>query len=118
VAAGVGMVLKLAAGHAEKDSTVALGIITDVADAVVGLGVAIHAAAPSGPVEIGGRTLVYVRGVLVSTIDRLRDETWTCPCPGPHAVGLTCGVCESLVADLKRVAGWVVDETEQGGTAR
>jgi hypothetical protein len=118
VAAGVGMSLKLAAEHAETNRTEALGIITDAADAVVGLGVAINAAGTSDSVAVGGRTLVYVRGVLVSTIGHLRDGTWACPCPGPHSGKLTCSLASSLVADLNRVGGWIADESEQDSSAR
>ena len=107
VIAGLGLALKLAAEHVEGDQADAIGIATDCADAMVGIGAAIRAADGSARLQFGGQTLVRTRTVLLRIIDLIRDGRWTCPCPGPHKTGSTCPLQRDLTGDLHLVGGWL-----------
>lgn len=109
VIAGLGLALKLAAEHVEGDQADAIGIATDCADAMVGIGAAIRAAGGSARLQFGGQTLVWTRTVLLRTIDLIRDGRWTCPCPGPHKTGSTCPLQRDLTGDLHLVGGWLAE---------
>ena len=79
VITGLGLALKLAAEHVEGDRADAIGIATDCADAMVGIGAAIRAADGSARLQFGGQTLVRTRTVLLRIIDLIRDGRSTCP---------------------------------------
>jgi hypothetical protein len=84
VVAALGMAVKLAAEHIEGHQADALGITTDGADALVGLGVAMSAVKGASEFRFGGQHLVRTQKVLVRTIELIGDGTWACPCEGPH----------------------------------
>ncbi len=107
VIAALGMTMKLATealqtptGHAD-----ALGVATDCADAVVGIGAAIRST-DDEDIEIGGATLVYARNVLQRAVQLIHDGTWECPCSTPHAPGVTCTLQANLINDMNLLGGW------------
>jgi hypothetical protein len=109
VIAALGMIMKLVTDALDRNVARAdsMGIATDCADAVVGLGVAVNHADPGGPVQVDGRTLVYSRRVLQRAIRMLRDGTWECSCHRrPHEVDDECTLRHNLMADLRRIGGW------------
>lgn len=57
-------------------------------------------------IEIGGRTPVWIRGILVAAINLLGDGQWTCPCKGTHDPNPTCTLVPGLTRDLSLVGGW------------
>lgn len=114
VIAALGMTMKLATdawaqplGPAE-----ALGVATDTADAVVGIGAALRNAHPGTAVQVGGSTLVYARKVLQRTIELIRNGTWTCPCRSRHAANETCEMQRNLAGDLNLLGGWTTGPQE------
>jgi hypothetical protein len=110
VVAALGMAVKLAAEHIEGHQADALGITTDGADALVGLGVAMSAAKGASEFRFGGQHLVWTRKVLVRTIELIGDSTWACPCEGPHNGRSACRLQRQLTGDLHLVGGWVPGE--------
>jgi hypothetical protein len=118
IVAALGMVVKLAVAHAEHTRADAAGITHDGADAMVGVGAAIVRAAGSSHVDIGGQTLVWIRGVLVRAIGLLREGRWQCPCRSPHPSGADCELRARLISDLNLVGGWLVDEGEASAEHR
>jgi hypothetical protein len=106
VLAATGMALKLAAGHVELTMAESMTILTDGADFIVGIGAAMSAVDGSGQVELGGQILVWIRSILVRTIDLLRSGRWTCPCEGTHGQNPTCTLVPVLARDLSMVGGW------------
>jgi hypothetical protein len=106
VLAATGMALKLAAGHVELTMAESMAMLTDGADFIVGIGAAMSAADGSGQVELGGQILVWIRSILVRTIDLLRSGRWTCPCEGTHGQNPTCTLVRVLARDLSLVGGW------------
>ncbi len=110
VVAALGMAVKLAGEHIEGHQADALGITTDGADALVGLGVAISAAEGASEFRFGGQHLVWTRKVLVQTIEFIGDSTWACPCAGPHNGKSACRLQRQLTGDLHLVGGWVPGE--------
>ncbi len=115
VIAALGMTMKLATDALEKPTgrADALGVATDSADAVVGIGVAIRNTGDDQHVRIGGPTLVYTRKVLHRAIELIRDGTWTCPCRSRHTPGATCNLQENLINDLNLVGGWDAGPSER-----
>jgi len=107
VIAALGLALKLAAEHVDGDQADAIGIATDCADAMVGIGAAIRAADGAARLQLGGQALVWTRTVLLRTIELIRDGRWTCPCPGPHKTGSACRLQNDLTGDLHLVGGWL-----------
>jgi hypothetical protein len=119
VLAAIGMALKLAAGHVEQTTADSMAILTDGADVIVGIGAAISAGDGSGQVELGGQVLVWIRGILVQSIDLLRSGSWTCPCDGTHGQNPTCDLVPGLARDLSLVGGWPSPgPAEQPGTGQ
>jgi hypothetical protein len=106
VLAATGMALKLAAGHVELTMAESMAMLTDGADFIVGIGAAMSAADGSGQVELGGQILVWIRSILVRTIDLLRSGTWTCPCEGTHGQNPSCTLVPVLARDLSLAGGW------------
>ena len=109
VIAALGMTMKLAtqALQLPGSRSETLGVATDLADAVVGMGVAIESTGEGQPVQVGGSTLVYTRKVLRQTIDLLGDGTWVCPCPSRHVPDATCELQRTLAGDLHLIGGWI-----------
>jgi hypothetical protein len=108
VIAALGMTMKLATEALEKPGgrADALGVATDCADAVVGIGVAIRGTGQaSAEIEIGGSTL-HARKVLQRTVELIRDGTWPCPCRDRHTAGATCRLQDNLISDLNLIGGW------------
>ena len=110
VVAAIGMCLKLAvaeasAGNATSE-TGALGVATDAADAVTGLGAALAADDGSESVTLSGPTAVYARRVITATVNNLRSANWECACGSPHTSD-RCSLQRSLIKDLALVNGWV-----------
>lgn len=112
VIAALGMALKLATDAFSSGPAEALGVATDSADAVVGIGVAIGNTHPGADVNVGGPTLVYARKVLQRTIELIRGGTWTCPCRSRHAPNETCELQRSLATDLNLLGGWTTGPQE------
>jgi hypothetical protein len=113
------MVSKLATEHIGKDPADASGVLTDAADAIVGIGAQLRTNGSDQPVIVGGRTLVYSRTVLTRAIESLRDGLWECPCGEPHLPDAgPCSLVLSLTADLNVVGGWLATADEQPGNAR
>ena len=110
VIAALGMAIKLAADHIEAHQGDAVGITTDGADALVGLGVAMRTASDVGEFQLGGQHLVWTRKVLLRTIELIGNGTWACPCEGPHDGAPACRLQRQLTGDLFLVGGWVPDE--------
>jgi hypothetical protein len=108
--AALGMAVKLAVEHIESHQAAAAGIATDGADALVGAGVAMHAAKSAAEFRFGGRHLVWTRKVLLRTIELISDGTWACPCEGPHGGVQPCRLQRQLAGDLQLVGGWVPGE--------
>jgi hypothetical protein len=104
VLAAIGMTLKLATEHADQTKANSMAVLTDGADAIVNIGAAMSA--DTDHIEIGGRTLVWIRSILVAAIDLLRDGQWTCPCKGTHGPNPTCTLVPGLTRDLSLVGGW------------
>jgi hypothetical protein len=112
VTAALGMAAKLAvdALDAAPDPAArsdALGVATDCADAVVGVGVAIQDLAEDSTVQIAAPAVVHTRKVLQRTLDALAEGNWPCPCPTPHAPPTRCALQQHLIEDLNLVGGWV-----------
>jgi hypothetical protein len=120
VLASLGMTLKLAVEAMEtgRDRTSALGITTDIADAVVGIGVAVHNRDQAQPVMVAGPTLVYTRKVLNQGIEFLRDGSWKCPCRDRHVRGIACITQLGLERDLNLVGGWADRQDEPPASKR
>ncbi|MFI6162976.1 hypothetical protein ACIA59_23875 [Micromonospora haikouensis] len=119
VIAALGMVCKLATGQIEKDPADAAGLLTDAADAIVGIGAEIRTSKRDEPVTINGRTLVYSRSVLTRAIGRLTTGIWECPCGEPHRPGGSpCTLVQELTADLNVVGGWLAAHHERPGDQR
>jgi hypothetical protein len=114
VIAAVGMTMKLATDALSQPpgAAEALGVATDSADAVVGIGVAIRNTHPGAAVQVGGPTLVYARKVLQRTIELIRDEHWACPCRSRHVPNETCELQRNLAADLNLLGGWTTGPQE------
>jgi len=114
IIAAAGMTMKLATDAMESKPrrADALGVATDCADAVVGIGAALRRAASATRVQIDGPTLVYTRKVLLQAIEQIRDGHWTCPCRSQHTPGTTCDLQRNLINDLNLVGGWPVDKRE------
>lgn len=114
VLAAVGMTVKLAAVALEQPDghATALGVATDAADAIVGVGVALNGSNRVEAVELAGQTLVLTRTVIQQAIQLIRAGTWPCPCRDRHAVGSGCDLQRRLAADLGVVGGWVADSDE------
>ena len=114
VIAALGMTMKLATDALSQPHgpAEALGVATDSADAVVGIGAAIRNTHPGADVLVGGPTLVYAREVLQRTIELIRDETWACPCRSRHAPNETCELQRNLTADLNLLGGWTTGPQE------
>ena len=109
VVAAIGMCLKLAvaaASWANTDQAGALGVATDAADAVTGLGAALAADDGSESVTLSGPTAVYARRVITATVNNLHSATWECACGSPHTTA-RCSLQRSLIKDLALVNGWV-----------
>jgi hypothetical protein len=107
VIAALGMTTKLAVAALglPEGRTEALGVATDTADAIVGIG-ALLRGAEGQPIQVGGSTLVYTRKVLRQTIELIRDGTWICPCRSRHTRGASCDLQRNLASDLSLVGGW------------
>jgi hypothetical protein len=120
VVAALGMSLKLAAQELEQEAQFAdaLGVTTDAADAVVGLGAALRGAVDRDKVSIGGPSLVYARKVLWLTIEHLRDRTWACSCRDRHEVGKSCSLQTMLSRDLGLIGGWPSGPSEPAADQR
>ncbi|MFB6396502.1 hypothetical protein [Polymorphospora lycopeni] len=119
VIAALGMVCKLATEQINKDSADAAGVLTDAADAIVGIGAQVRTNQDYEPVTIAGRTLVYSRTVLTHAVDRLTTGIWACPCRQPHPSGAdSCTLVQGLTADLNIVAGWLTTSNERPGDQR
>ena len=114
VIAALGMAVKLAAGHVEKTQADSLAVITDGADALVHIGVALRVSNGPARIQLGGHALVWTRGVLVQTIELLRSGRWDCSC-GPHKRWPECGLVQSLTSDLGLAGGWLSPEAGQPG---
>jgi hypothetical protein len=114
VIAALGMTMKLATDAVAQPPgpAEALGVATDSADAVVGIGVAIRNTHPGAAVQVSGPTLVYARKVLQRTIELIRDGTWTCPCRSRHAPNETCELHRNLASDLNLLGGWTTGPQE------
>ncbi len=108
------MTMKLATDAMESDPrrVEALGVATDCADAVVGIGAALRRADGTTRVQIAGPTLVYTRKVLLQAIEHIRDGHWTCPCRSQHTPGTACDLQRTLTSDLNLAGGWPVDQQE------
>jgi hypothetical protein len=119
VVAALGMVCKLATEQIGKDPAEAAGVLTDAADAIVGIGAEIRTNEDNEPVTIGGPTLVYSRTVLTRAIERLTTGIWDCPCREPHLPGAdSCTLMQGLTADLNVVGGWLAVPNERPGDQR
>jgi len=119
VLAALGMVCKLATGRIGKDPADAAGVLTDAADAIVGLGAELRTNEDNEPVTISGRTLVYSRTVLTRAIEGLMAGIWVCPCGEPHRPNAApCTLVQGLTADLNVVGGWLAAHTERPGDQR
>jgi len=119
VVAALGMAVKLAGAHVDRTRADAVGVAADGADALVGIGVAIGVAGGSARVEIGGRTLVWTRAVLVRAVELIRDGRWECPCRGRHEPGGVCDVRRSPAgADNAVRPGRGHFDHHEGGLAR
>lgn len=109
--ASLGMVAKLATEALDADDTTvvdrssALGVATDCADAVVGMGAAFATTAGLDVVEIGGQGVTFARKVLQQAIDLLGNRNWTCPCFDQHRPGQACNLQQSLATDLDHLGG-------------
>jgi hypothetical protein len=112
VIASLGMVLKLAAEHADETKTESMSIVTDSADALVSLGAVIRAADGAPEIEFGGEALVWTRSTLVKAIGLLRSGQWRCPCKGSHGSQSTCTLIPTLSRDLNLVGGWLSLDTD------
>ncbi|WP_410814998.1 hypothetical protein [Micromonospora sp. 067-2] len=118
VVAALGMVCKLATDEVDKDPADAAGILTDAADAIVGLGALLKSNGDALPMTIGGRTLVYSRTVLTRAVERLTTGAWMCTCREAHQPGKPCTLVSGLTADLNVVGGWLTMAEEQRGDDR
>lgn len=107
VTAALGMIMKLVARVLDDHpgDADALGIATDAADAVVGLGHALRTP-EADTVTLLGVHAVYARQVLTQAIALLVNATWPCP-SHQHPPGTSCDLTEVLSQDLRRVGGWV-----------
>lgn len=114
VVAALGMAVKLAAEALEDptQSVSALGLITDAADAFVGLGVVLRGAVDHDKAIIEGPALVYARSVLQVTVRHLRDRSWACSCHDQHVVGQPCSMQDMLLRDLGLIGAWSISEHE------
>jgi hypothetical protein len=120
VIAAVGMTMKLATDVVESKPrrADALGVATDCADAIVGIGAALRRADGATRVQIAGPTLVYTRKVLLRAIEQIRDGHWTCPCRSQHTPGTACDLQRNLTSDLNLVGGWPVEKQEPPADTR
>lgn len=120
VAAALGMALKLAAQELEQKAQFAsaLGVTTDAADAIVGLGAALRDAGDHDQVTVSGSSVVYARKVLWLTIEHLRDRTWACSCRDRHEVGKSCSLQKMLTRDLGLIGGWPSGPSEPAADQR
>lgn len=120
VVAALGMVMKIATNRVEdpQSRADALGISTDGADAIVGVGVALRGAGPGQNVTVSGSAAMYTRKVLGRMIDLLTNGTWTCACGTTHDREHACRTVNALVADLQVVGGWVNDANEPPANRR
>ena len=114
IIAAVGMTVKLTTDAMESKlgRADALGVATDCADAIVGIGAALRRADGATHVQLAGPTLVYTRKVLLRAIEQIRDAHWTCPCRSRHTPGTACDLQRNLTSDLNLVGGWPVDQQE------
>lgn len=119
VAAALGMTMKLAVEALDVSSarTESLGVATDCADAVVGLGVALSKADGDDRVEVDGRTTVYARRVLLGAVRLLRAEKWAYACRSLHAAD-ECRLQKELLKDLHRMGDWESPEQEPPASQR
>ncbi|MFG1952495.1 hypothetical protein [Micromonospora sp. NPDC048830] len=69
--AALGMVCKLATEQIPTAPAESAGIVTDAADAIVGIGAQLRTTTGNEALSVGGRTLVYSRTVLLRAIDAL-----------------------------------------------
>jgi hypothetical protein len=106
--------MKLATDAMESESqrVQALGVATDCADAIVGIGAALRRANDATRAELAGPTLVYTRKVLLQAIEQIRDRRWSCPCRSRHTPGTTCDLQRNLTSDLNLVGGWPINRRE------
>jgi hypothetical protein len=114
VTVALGVIIKLVAQVLDErpHDADALGIATDAADAVVGVGHALRSPT-ADTVTLEGAHAVYARRVLTQAIEHLRSSSWTCP-GHRHTPGTDCDVTDALVQDLHRVGGWISpDHTER-----
>ncbi|MFG2058535.1 hypothetical protein ACGFI9_31375 [Micromonospora sp. NPDC048930] len=120
VLAALGMACKLATEQIGQATADAAGVLTDAADAIVGIGAQLRTnTSGDQPVTIGGRTLVYSRTVLIRAIEALDRGRWQCPCSEPHSpAGTPCSLIMTLKADLAVVGGWLAGAHEQPGNER
>ncbi|MDG4834205.1 hypothetical protein O7627_33615 [Solwaraspora sp. WMMD1047] len=119
VVAALGMVCKLATGRIGNDPADAAGVLTDAADAIVGIGAELRTNEDNEPVTISGRTLVYSRTVLTRAIEGLTAAIWVCPCGEPHRPDAPpCALVQGLTADLNVVGGWLAAPNERPGEQR
>ncbi|MFE9651828.1 hypothetical protein [Micromonospora sp. NPDC006431] len=119
VLAALGMVCKLATEQIGEAPADAAGVLTDAADAIVGISAQLRTNTSKQPVTVGGTTLVYSRTVLVRAIDALGSGQWQCPCSEPHSpAGSPCSLIVNLKADLAVVGGWPAGADEQPGNER
>ena len=120
VMAALGMALKLAAQAFEDSSqfVTALGITTDAADAIVGLGAALRETDNQDKVMLDGWSVIHARSVLQSTLEHLRDRTWSCSCRDQHVVGRSCWLQDLLARDLGLIGGWPNSENEPPAVER
>ncbi|WP_432898236.1 hypothetical protein ACQP1S_21130 [Micromonospora matsumotoense] len=119
VIAALGMVCQLATDQIEEDPADAAGLLTDAADAIVGIGAEIRTSTREEPVTINGRALVYSRAVLTRAIGRLTTGSWESPCGETHRPGgRPCTLVQGLTADLHVVGGWLAVPDERTGDQR
>jgi hypothetical protein len=111
VTAALGMVLKLAADHAETNQAEALGIIHDGADAIVGISTAVTAAQPAHQLNVGGQDLVWARKVLNHAISLIDTGEWECSCEPAHGPSRDCALSRTLAGDLRLLGSWPAPRT-------
>ncbi len=110
---------KLATGRIGNDPADAAGVLTDAADAIVGIGAELRTNEDNEPLTISARTLVYSRRVLTRAIEGLMAGIWVCPCGEPHRPDADpCTLVQGLTADLNVVGGWLAAPNERPGDQR
>ncbi|MGX7670391.1 hypothetical protein [Plantactinospora sp. DSM 117369] len=104
VVSALGMVVKLATDHIETAPADTLGILTDTADAIAGLGAALREGEDASWASVDGPTVAYSRIGLERAIELIDNRKFGCPCRSQHLPEAgRCELAQKLAATLKLV---------------